>query len=435
MMTLAPLRAWRYDAQKVGALGDVWAPPYDVISPEAAAELRSKHANNFVRLTQPEASGSGRYADAARTLDSWIADGILVRDDAPSLYVHRHHFELNGEQHTRVGVWGLLRLVPYEAGIVLAHERTMKGPKADRLALMKACRAHLSPIFFICSDPDGSIGRILGDEMAGAASERAEFPAGQTHELWRVSEPAALDRIARSMSEQVYLIADGHHRYETALAYREALLSEGAPAAGQGGGGGGGGGGHHYILAYVVPEGDRGLSLEPTHRVMSGDGHTDWRGAIAAMEDDFRVQKLGGGAVGDAMALLEDRAGRASFVLVVRGEEGGWLLEPKESVTDIPAVALHEMFLAKLPGWSDAQSEGEGWGRVSYTRDPAEALEDVRSGAAQAAALLASSTVGQIREAARAGQRLPTKTTYFRPKVPTGIAIHRIDPGEEIGTG
>ena len=428
MMTLAPLRAVRYDVQRVGALGDVWAPPYDVISPEAAAELRSKHANNIVRLTQPEGSGgsgSGRYADAARTLDSWIADGILVRDDVPSLYVHRHHFELNGEPRARVGVWGLLRLVPFEAGIVLAHERTMKGPKADRLALMKACRAHLSPIFFICSDPDGSISRILGGEMAGAATERAEFPAGQAHEVWRVSEPAALDRIARSMSEQVYLIADGHHRYETALAYREALLSEGAPAAGQGG--------HHYILAYVVPEGDQGLSLEPTHRVMSGDGQTDWRGAIAAMEDDFRVQKLGEGAVGDATALLKDQTGRASFVFVVRGEEGGWLLEPKESVTDIPAVALHEMFLAKLPGWSDAQSEGGG--RVSYKRDPAEALEDVRSGAAQAAALLAPSTVGQIREAARAGQRLPTKTTYFRPKVPTGIAIHRIDPGEEIGTG
>lgn len=415
---VAPLRALRF-AEGVDSLGQVWAPPYDVIGTDYAAELRDRHPRNVVRLILPSGTGKKRYAEAARTLREWIAEGTLVRDQRPHFYVHRHEFELNGEKRARAGVWALLRLLPLDSGLVLPHERTMKGPKADRLELMRACRAHLSGIFFICSDPEGAVGRTIDEQTAGEAIDRAEFPAGEHHRIWRVDDADAIKRMGTLMSEQVLLIADGHHRYETGLAYRDELISQGAPPEGRGE--------HQFILAYIVPEADPGLSLEPTHRLIANE-QIDWRKAVDELDGRFRIRRLSEAEVSEPAELLEAQKGRPSFVFLVKEEEGGWLMEPDAELTEIPAVALHELFLDSLPGWS-----GEGLeGRVRFSRDPAEALREVRSGSAGAAALLAPSAVGQIRDAALGGQRLPPKTTYFWPKVPTGVAIHLIDPQAEV---
>ncbi len=414
---VVPFKALRF--ADVDALGQVWSPPYDVVSPDYAAELRDRHPRNIVRVILPSGAGEERYTEAARTLTDWIAEGTLVRDQRPHFYVHRHQFELDGEKRARMGVWALLRLLPLDSGVVLPHERTMKGPKADRLKLMGACRAHLSGIFFICSDPKGAIGRTIHEQTAGEAIERAEFPAGEHHRVWRVDDSRAIKRISSLMSEQVLLIADGHHRYETALAYRDELISHGAPQEGRGE--------HQFILAYIVPEADPGLSLEPTHRLIA-NGQTDWRKAVDELDGRFRIRRLSEAEVSEPTELLEAQRGRPSFVFLVKEEEGGWLLEPDAELTEIPAVALHELFLDSLPGWSGEQLEG----RVRFSRDPVEALREVRSGSAEAAALLAPSAVGQIRDAALGGRRLPPKTTYFRPKVPTGVAIHLIDPRGEV---
>ena len=417
---VAAFRALRYDTSAVGSLSDVLAPPYDVITTEAAEELRKRSEGNIVRVTLPEGGGDEKYARAANVLEGWIREGTMVREADPSMYVHRHHFDLDGAERARTGIWLLLRLVPFEAGIVLPHERTMKGPKADRLALMQACHAHLSPIFFICSDPEGTISRKLAELSAGEPRERAEFPAGERQEIWRLSDSDDLHELSVALSEQIFLIADGHHRYETALAYREKLIEAGAPETGDGG--------HQYVLAYAVPEGDEGLSLEPTHRVIAKNGQVDWRSVISGSEGQFKVRRLSEADVLEPEPLLRSQMGKASFLFVVGGEEGGWLLEPSGADTDIPAVALHEIFLQSVPGWAEVPLEG----RVGFRRDASKAVDEVRSGAVQAAALLAPSAVAQIREAARSGQRLPPKTTYFQPKVPTGIAIHRVDPREDF---
>ncbi len=424
----APFRALRYVESSVGVLGSVWAPPYDVVTPDAAKRLRSQNAHNIVRITNPEGDGKARYDAAARILDDWIADGSLVRDGDAAFYAHRHSFKpisdptpTGGEAYARTGVWGLLRLEPLGGGVVLPHERTMSGPKADRLALMDACSAQLSPVFFICSDPDARISGLLGEISSQRPHEAVEFPVGESQEVWRIDRREAVDELAALMGEQIYLIADGHHRYETALAYRDRLYERGAPRTGRQA--------HEFVMAYVVPESDPGLLLFPTHRVVSGAA-VNWVGAALRAAGRFDVKRLSDAELGAVERILDEEVGRPAFVLVVRDQEGGWLMKLRnaDATNSVPSVAYHDVFMSGVVGMGvDEQLD-----RMSYIKDVKTAIESVRSGSAQAAALLAAPLVSQVREAAAIGQRLPPKTTYFWPKVPTGLAVQVIDPGEAV---
>ena len=429
MATFAPFRALRYAAANVGDLGSVWAPPYDVITPNAAAELRSRNPHNIVRITNPEGAGDERYGAAARTLEAWVADGSLARDNEAAFYAHRHSFkpgedplaQIGGDLHARTGVWGLLKLEPFGGGVVLPHERTMSGPKADRLALMDACSAQLSPIFFICSDPDGRISELLGDVSSKKPGVQVEFPSKQSQEVWRIDRREVVDELASLMSEQIYLIADGHHRYETALAYRDRLNERGAPQTGRQA--------HEFVMAYVVPESDPGLLLLPTHRVVSGDP-VNWIGAASQASGRFDVRRLSEAELDSMERILNEEVGRPTFVLVARGQDGGWLmsLRDADATSSVPSVAFHDVFMSDAVGMGrEEQIE-----RMSFVKDVASAVGSVRNGPAQAAAVLAAPRVGQVREAAAAGERLPPKTTYFWPKVSTGVAIHSIDPLETV---
>jgi uncharacterized protein (DUF1015 family) len=402
----------------------VWAPPYDVIDRARAAELRRRHPFNIVRLTNPEGGEEERYTRAAAELESWIAAGVLAREERPAIYVHRHRFRFGGETLERTGFWSLLRLEPLEGaggGVVLPHERTMSGPKADRLKLMRACRAQLSPVFFICADPDDAVRETLAGLVRGEAAERTEFPAGECHEIWPAHRTDALRELIARMAERALLIADGHHRYETALAYRDELAAAGARATGRGG--------HEFVMAYIVPENDPGLLLLPTHRVIVGEP-IDWAAAVRRSAARFDVTDLGAGELEAIDRAVEAERGQSAFVLVA-GPDVGWRLRLRESAVpgSISSVAFHEAFMSEFVGLAlEEQIE-----RVRFVKEVGAALEPVRSGEAQAAALLAPPAVAQVREAAAAGHRLPPKTTYFWPKVPTGVAIHRIDPDEEIG--
>jgi uncharacterized protein (DUF1015 family) len=418
---LAPFRAYRFKLEPGADAGAVWAPPYDVITPDDAATLRARHAHNIVRLTNPSGEGDDRYALAAELLQRWIADGRLVRDRQPSVYVHRHTFESAGTSYRRLGVWALLRLNEFGAGSVVPHEQTMKGPKEDRLALMRACRAQLSPIFFISSDRGGRLLDFLETVSEGEPDEQAEFPAGVQHRIWRVIDQVSLKRVVSMVQEQVLLIADGHHRYETALSYRDELIAAGAPRSGRGT--------HEYVLAYIASEDDPGLLLLPTHRLLHGDP-IPWISAVLKTSDRFEVIRLKDAEIEASVSALEEERGRPSFVLVAQNEEGGWLLRLRNPTltTATSSVALHEKFLAEGAGLS-AEQQLE---RVTYVKEAAEALAGVRSGSAQAAIFVAAPDVGRVRAAAAAGQRLPPKTTYFWPKVPTGIAIQSIDPAETV---
>jgi len=419
---LSPFRPLRFTIEPGANPGAVWAPPYDVITSLDATELRDRHPRNIVRITNPPNEHEDRrYALAARTLRGWVEQGWLTRESQPAVYVHRQAFDSAGAGYRRSGVWGLVKLHELGAGGVLPHELTMKGPRADRLALMRECRAQLSPIFFICSDPHGKLLQFIEESASGEPTEEAEFPTSTRHRIWRVVNRGALSRLAEIVRDQVLLIADGHHRYETALAYRDELIAAGAARTGRGP--------HEHVLAYVVPETDPGLLLLPTHRVLSGDPIA-WASTVTRMSDRFEAVRLDDPGIESAVRGLEVERGRPSFVLVTRGEEGGWLLRLRkpDQATTISSVVLHEVFLREGAGLT----EEEQLRRISYVKDSGEALEHVRSGTAQAAFVLAAPEVGQVRCAAAAGKRLPPKTTYFWPKVPTGIAIQPVDPAETI---
>lgn len=416
---LAPFRALRYSPDRVDGLGNVFAPPYDVITPEGAAELRERSPYNIVRITNP-AGGDERYAEAGRTLKSWIGDGVLVRDSRPSLFAHRHRFAVAGTPYARLGLWGLLRLEPLDGGVVLPHERTMKGPRADRLAIMRACEAQLSPIFVICSDPDDHVAMALRELATGPGQASADFPAGEAHEIWRV-ESEASDALVQLIERSTLLIADGHHRYETALAYRDLLVEAGAPRTGRNA--------HEYVLVYVVPEGDPGLLLLPTHRVVGG-GPLDAEVALGRLGDRVEATRIEAAHLGAAARSLEAERGTSTFLIYEHGQPHGWRIGLREAARQgVSALAFQELFLGDGLGLSEERQVE----RLSYSRDAGEALSLVRSGAADAAAILAPPDVRHVRELAAAGVRLPPKTTYFWPKVPTGLAIHRIDPGEQVG--
>jgi uncharacterized protein (DUF1015 family) len=298
----------------------------------------------------------------------------------------------------------------------------MSGPKADRLALMRACLAQFSPIFVIASDPKGAFRQRLSELATEAADARTEFPAGEQHEIWHLSG-SRFEGLAAALEGQTFLIADGHHRYETFLEFRDELVRAGASATGKLT--------HEFVLAYIVSEHDPGLLVLPAHRLIGGES-LDWVGAVLRATERFEVVKLEDPDVETVGEILMEEAGRPTFVLVAHDSSGGWLLRLRKpnALESVAAVAFHDVFLPEVL----KLEKDEQLRRMSYIKDALEAVSSVQSGASQAAALLAPPQVAQVREVARAGQRLPAKTTYFWPKVPTGIALHVISPKEEVGT-
>lgn len=427
---MAEVRAFRalvYDRARVGDLGRVLAPPYDVIDPAQRAELAARHPHNAVRLILPEGEPD-RYTAAARLLRSWVDSGALVREREPAVWVHAHEFALEGgpagaERRVRAGVWAAVRLVELDRGVVLPHERTLAAPKADRLALLRACRVQLSPVFFVAEDPEGRLAALVGEATREPAHATAEFPEREWHSVWRQGGRFA-ERWGRLLSGSRLLIADGHHRYETALAFRDEARASGGALPGA-----------DFVLGYIVSERDPGLVLRPTHRTLSGLADFDAARALERAAAWFEVADLAADDAAPALAALEasTASGRAAFAAWLRGRARPVRLTLRpEAEAELPATlrgaavsTLHDVLLPRVFGL-DAESQRRG-GHLAYTRDAADAVRRVQANEAQAAFLLAPPTFEQLRAAATAGERFPQKTTYFTPKVPTGIAFRPVD--------
>ncbi len=245
--------------------------------------------------------------------------------------------------------------------------------------------------------------------------------------MWRISDPGAHAEMAAARTDEVLLIADGHHRYETALAYRDELIQAGAAPDGDGG--------HLFVLAYVVPENDPGLILRPTHRLLLDLPDVEWAEVLKRAERFFAIEPVPAGAFQEPERPLESQAGQPCFVLLADHGEDGWRLMLREpaavrglpgALTRLGSVAFHEVFLRECVGLTPEREEAD----LRYTRDAGQAVAAVRTGDARAAALIAASSVADVRRAAGTGQRMPPKTTYFWPKVPTGVAMRSVDPSD-----
>jgi uncharacterized protein (DUF1015 family) len=435
MAQIAPFRALRYDPTRAGDPSRLIAPPYDVIKPADQEALEAQGPYNVVRLILPRGAGDDRYARAAADLRSWTAGGVLRRDPQPALYRVHTEFDFRGRRINRRGLLARIRLHRYEDGVVLPHERTLSGPKADRLKLKRACRAHLSPIFALYEDDGGRTDEALRATEARTPDLLANAD-GLVHRLWCVQDPAAIHAVVDALLPSRLAIADGHHRYETMLALRDEIRAERPDARSS----------VDFGLAYLCGMREAGLVVLPTHRLLSSLPRLDVDALLVAARAHFVIETrpLAQGPEIEATieAILAHRGAQApSLALVAAGRDAVHYLSLRgdADLESIPAplrrleTALLEHLVLRgtlgLSRESIARQEN-----LAYVHDLGEALARTRAGLAQAAFLLNPTPVQQILEVAAAGESMPQKSTFFHPKVPTGLVVNPIDPDEDVDT-
>ena len=408
MPRFEPFAAVRYDTERV-SLDEVVAPPYDVIGPDERERLAARSPYNVVHVDLPgvEADGDPYVAAGARFAE-WLGDGVLAVDEQPGFYVYRMGWrDESGRAGQTSGVIGALELAPTGEHGVLPHERTMGKPRDDRLNLMRATRANLSPIWGLSL----ASGLSALCEVSGPPVARHTDEEGVHHRLWRVDQPAVVAAIRETVASAPVVIADGHHRYETALAYRDERATGTGVVAGD----------HDLVLAYLVELTGDQLSIGPIHRLVAGlPADFD---PLAALAEDFEVVADGdeaGSAAGPGGGL--DLVGRmtaeGALALVTPG--GAWLLRPRRHRLgggngSEPDAGLLDRSLAAWPPHE-----------TTYPYRADDVLAAVAAGSASAGLLLRPATVEQIAGAARAGRRMPEKTTFFRPKPRTGLVFRRL---------
>lgn len=410
---VAPFRGERYAARD--HLSALIAPPYDVISKEDRGRYAGLDPHNIVHLILPEApaGGSDRYAQAAAQLDQWRMAGIVQRDAADSVYVVAQEYALpSGERRTRIGMFAAVRAEPFDTRRVRPHEKTHSAPKADRLALLAATRANLESIFLLAPDADRQLAQALARQASGVPAARAELD-GVTIRLWIVSGMHATELARLAGRAQLY-IADGHHRYETAVAYAREH-----PAGDR-------------VLSFIVSAGDPGLTILPTHRIVFGAGRNAttlvaaWRewfevGRVApCMDRVARLAELGRGRTACIVAFPEDYDVTLVLKPDVRLDKIAGLGQ-SPAVRALDVARVETLVVQRILGAATATPS------LAYTPDARAAFAAVRSGRAAAAVLLNPTKVEDVFAVADAGDVMPPKSTYFVPKVPSGLVMRRLE--------
>jgi uncharacterized protein (DUF1015 family) len=414
MADVQPLRALHYDPSVAGPLSDLVAPPYDVIDAVQRSELIARSPFNVVNIDLPQGEPNP-YSAAGELFDSWQLMGALVRDREPAIWAHTQDYTgPDGRMLTRRGFFCRVRIEPYGPGRVRPHERTHPGPKEDRLRLTRATRANISPIFSLYSDP----GHVAWDALSGA-SESAPWgdvsdSDGTVHRLWRVSDPEVIATVQRATRDAELLIADGHHRYETMQAYAEEVGGDGA---------------HRYILMCLVALEDPGLTVFPTHRLVRGlDGAR--REALAqALARDFDVAEVpledlapppGDGPL--QLGYIDSDGQPRRLTLKDQAIADAALEGHSSAYRRLDTGVLETLLLKNALGLSD--EDISHFNGLFYARDTAEALAMVRSGEYDAAFLMRPTPIRQVRDVAAAGENMPPKSTYFFPKLLTGLLFN-----------
>jgi uncharacterized protein (DUF1015 family) len=415
MADVQPLRALRYDTAVVGPLADVVAPPYDVIDSSQRAELAARSPFNVVAIDLPRGAPDP-YENARELFESWQLQGALVRDREPALWAHAQDYTgAGGERLTRRGFFCRVRIEDYGAGRVRPHERTHPGPKEDRLLLTRATRANISPIFSLYSDPAQAAWQALAPATDGPPQGEVTDADGTRHRLWRVSGTESLAAVQQATRDAELLIADGHHRYETMRDYAEEV---------------GGDGEHRYILMCLVAMEDPGLTVFPTHRLVKGLDASR-QGALAeALRRDFDITEVTREQIapppGDGplqLGYVDSRSERpVRLTLKDQAIADAALHGRSRAYRHLDTGVLEALLLKGALGMSDediAQFRG-----LLYARDTAEALSMVASGKYDAAFLMRPTPVEAVRDVAAAGENMPPKSTYFFPKLLTGLLFN-----------
>ena len=398
------------------------APPYDVVGEDAVAALHDRSPFNVGHVESPRAADGGdRYAHAAALLDAWQRAGVLVREEAPAYYVYEQRTAIGAERVARRCCFARMQLSPFEDGVVRPHEHTMSGPKADRLALLRATRVNISPLLVMYRDPSGAAAAVIEQATAGAPVYAATDDRGDDHRLWIVDDPDAVEALTAAAAASTATIADGHHRYETALNYLGERDASDERA--------------DWVLAGLVAEDEPGLVVLPTHRLLPD----------AAPPADFAA-RLGEIFEVEAVDSVEElwstvQAGASSpgtFGLLGLGGSGLHLLRarsadaidarmpaewsPASRALDV--LILNETILNPLLGLDDAAFTA---GRVEFSEDVEEAWEWTQAAPGRLAFLVNATRVDQVVSVADAGEVMPQKSTFFYPKLATGMVLNPLD--------
>jgi uncharacterized protein (DUF1015 family) len=440
MADVRPFAGLRFDPLRVGDLGRILCPPYDVMNADDERRYRQHDARNAVRLELSAATVAAgpedRYERAAATLREWRGDGTLTRDRSPCYYLHEASFAHGGATLVRRELIAAVGLEPWERRVVLPHERTYDRPKADRLRLLEATRTNISPILsFFQREPDGEDALGAAWSWAGRTPPLAEGTdlGGVGHRLWALADPPILADLRRFFADRPLFVADGHHRYETALRYRE-QLGGALPAAHPA----------NYVLMHLIAQDDPGLVILPIHRLLRGlDGldaaELEERLAVEFHFEYFPLWPDAPSEQVDAYVTQLESRGRAEKALGIYGPDPTifGLLSPRNR-NALPA----SIPLDRDPSWREldvvladaavirpllAERGLAAEDAIDYTRDAHEAFALVRGGRRQLAVLLNATRVDQVAAVALAGERMPEKSTYFYPKAPTGLVFHPLD--------
>jgi uncharacterized protein (DUF1015 family) len=446
-MEVSPFRGIRYNQRIVGDLGRVLCPPYDVITPEQQKLYYQKSDYNTIRLEFPEPTAD-RYQRAAITFQQWLKQGILQLDRVSSFYLHDHRFEYSGEMRVRRGLIARVKLEPWGNGIY-PHEETSSKAKSDRLQLMRACRANFSPLFSLYHDSEQKVAPILSriarkEPLMSLRAERSNLPdSNEAHTLWAITDPEIKRELSQFLSSQPIYIADGHHRYETALTYQQERAQEQSLT---------GRGAFNYVMMEVVDFSNPGLVVLPLHRLVRGIAASTLAGLEKRLESFFALElvslneeslvschcepsALFTNASPDRIGTKQSH-GVEDIILGILGLHAGALVllrrrqdislqammpdNRSQAYREFGVSILNHVILDKVLGLTSKED-------VAYTTDFEEAYQQIREGGHQLAFLLHPPQLEMIKAVADAQDSMPSKSTYFYPKLPAGLIINPLD--------
>lgn len=422
MAEVKALRALRF-TPKAGDIKDLACPPYDIISEEERKAYLNTNPCNIIRLELPR-EGENQYAVAADLYRKWLDEGILAQDEQPGLYIYEEEFTALGATHKVKGLQCRVKLTEFSEGVVLPHEETLSKAKADRFELMKACGTNFSSIYSLYFDPDRALRTLIDGLSEGAPTQQWQGQDGVTHRLWCVYDAETIAQIEGLFADKKLYIADGHHRYETALNYRRYLTEQGLEPGDAG-----------YILMTLVNMEHEGLVVFPTHRIIRDLEGYNTADVLSACAAGFEIAEVEG-RLEAAQALLDSKyaEGRIAFVLydgsyhclTLTDAEAMGKIAPDHSKAwqELDVSVLHSLVLERCMGIDKENMANQK--NLIYTRDAAEAVAAVDSGSANCAFLLNPTRVEQIAAVAAAGDKMPQKSTYFYPKIITGAVMNKL---------
>jgi len=439
MAKVIPFRGLRYNTEKFQDLDAVTAPPYDIISSAQQKELYDKEESNVIRLDYgmefpDDTDTNNRYTRSAEFLNQWIAEQKLVYEDQPAIYIYEQIFTLEKEKtpHSLKGIIGLVQLEEFSKKVVLPHEETISKAKEDRLNLMKTTASNMSQIYSLYMDEEKTVAHWIDAQSSGEPDLTFTTEDGIIQNVWIVTDAAVNAQITALFDEKQVFIADGHHRYETALNYRklrhEADGTENGTMP------------YDYVMMMLVPMNDGGLFVFPTHRMLRDLENFDELLLVGFLTEEFTVSKIYF-TEGDYADIITDRLANTvdeTLFGLYTGQNYYYLLnlkhtrtldskmpERSEAYRHLDVTVLHKLILEQYLGIDEENMKNQK--NLVYTRDAHEAIDSVQNGDFDCAFLINPTKVSEIREIAQANEKMPQKSTYFWPKLVTGIVINKFD--------